>query len=1696
MTNTAPGAVLRFPNTGCWAQIDSGGWSRAVSTGAATFEAWIRTTTPDSQTIVLGSNDPGATPRLSVGGDRLAVYWDTSGQGGGWTSADTRPVTDGQWHHVAVVFDQGAMTFYKDGSPTADQLSVPSPQQAAGALQLGSGFGSTTGFVGDLYDVRVWSVARTAEQVNSARWALPAGTEPGLTVATSFGVSGNSITNLADGSVSRPSGASVVAGDVPAPTYALSLGGGNSGVEMGAKDLGVASNAATLECWMRVPSTGAATSAQSLMWLTVDPVESASLDYLGGDQLGVSLGGRSYPSADTRVISDGNWHHVAVVISNWVVTFYKDGVATADTIQLPSTGEVEIGIFVDAGVGTPQESSPLPEAFSGELYDLRVWGTARTTAQVSGYRYVPLTGSEPGLKTLVGFSGTTVVNLAESSAEPGTYGSVSVVIPDQLPQQALPTNVWTFPTPGESPVAPSLSAQGGTLCIQNTSTDSYLHCVDLETGQTSWTYDPAAAEGGSYPTSIIPWSVTVSGQTALLEVQQQVSSSTKTVTFAEIHMVDLTTGTLVGVLPTVISGAWQLLTRPVVANGTVFVGYTAGGQTGGPKETVLAWATVNDRLLEFTSQYWLLEDHQMVVASAMTTPVADAANVYVATTVGASSWVTAIPFGSEDPAAATWETPPLAPVTANPVLSGDTLFIPAGGTMLAVSTANGAEVWSHRLSSAPVTATPVVIGSTLYVGSTDGTLYALDAATGNELWRVDTGSPINTDLVSEMGLLYFANAGVADTGPAPAFLAVDTTSQGQDILTYPVPGADTILVDRAGVSNGVAYFYGAANVYAVNMANVAHEFSVDSKLIVEDYDTSGAGTTPKAAVGNNTTYRVTLAVKDENGFPRVNQVVKLWSAGPLHVINQGAAVTLTPDQPVWMATDSSGNLTLALSAYDSGTPDGNPNVACPALFAWSNFMPAGEAIVIYPDHESLTSLSSVQGPDSSVDRAAVGGDRAPLTLGAATDYKGDSLIASHYTDADSLTAIASTIRNTVGTRNPASVGAAPGLGAQRYVKAGVVRNVHYATNPAAAGTRPYYPGADQIFTMDLSDTSVTPSYSTSYDDSRPAGYNPVQDTSDVIGAPASIGSIFHHIEDYATNVVKGAEQVGKMAWKFTEGAVMTVIHTVENEYDLVISTLEDAITAVTGFFKAVVADVRKVVEWLSAMFNWDHILTNHTWLKNTLNNGSTGIFDRLQTWLNGELKGTSTDLTSTLTALSPTASANVGSTAQSTAGQTVQTQQAGNSDPNAVYNQQGQNNANQCTWMQQKTNENAAGGSAGGAVALDAAAFDPTAILTALTTFLTSAEAALHNPEFQSLPGDLEAAVRALKDSFSDPKALLSTALPDLMKAFEDLAKGLVDFANALAGDLLKLLAALLEQVVDFLAQPINIPFVSDLYRLITGDQLSLLDLICLLAAVPMTILLEVITGAPTVPTATVSLPPGSALALGREQLGMSAEEAGLIVTGVVSFILGEIGAVMDTYLLGIEVRGSRMPSFLTLVNYLDFGVDFVGYGFQMVSAYGWASWEAHDWVFWGVQGAPQALNFAYLFRDDADSEQQAGRDIFFGALFLVFSGMYADIWPSSYRNAPTATGLVISANVFGNVQAITEIIQIDDVENMPVEAVIKMVLYTVGNVLSLTGNMLNAAHPAPPSAAAPGRGTEKRKGLSEPGSGSCPGGCPPRWGV
>ena len=569
---TVTGPVLDFPATDGWGNV-GGNWAQSVSTDAATFEAWIRTTSKASQTIVIGSNQPGATPRISVGGDQLSVYWSTAGAAPEWTSADTTPVTDGQWHHVAVVFDGGAITFYKDGVATADRLTVGEAQQAAGTFQLAAGFGSVTGFTGELYDVRVWSVARSAQQIASWRWAPLSLTEPGLTVRTSFDPARQQIINLVGGAAGSITAGTIITADLPSPSCALSFSGGaQDAVDLLAGAQFADSSAATFECWMKMSTAaGVAATAQPLMCVAQigdqQPVVQPRFAYAGNDALSFLWGQTAYQSADTRPVSDGAWHHVAVVFNQNYVTFYKDGVAAADVFQMPAS-ETSQGLFqIGAAAGT------MP-AFNGELYDVRVWNTARTPAQISSYRYVTLTGTEPGLQALFNLSGVnpalpvTLVNQV-TNQHAGLAGNAAVV-PAALPQQPLPASVWTYPIPGESPAGPLLSPQG-LLCTDNDTGGTggaFLRSVELETGQVRWSYD--VRQQSELTSVIIPAAVGSDGQTAYVGVQSPYKDTT--VNFVEIHAVNVADGTPVWQQPAHLAPATAFLTRPVVLAGTLYAG--------------------------------------------------------------------------------------------------------------------------------------------------------------------------------------------------------------------------------------------------------------------------------------------------------------------------------------------------------------------------------------------------------------------------------------------------------------------------------------------------------------------------------------------------------------------------------------------------------------------------------------------------------------------------------------------------------------------------------------------------------------------------------------------------------------------------------------------------------------------------------------------------------------------------------------------------------------------------------------------------------------------------------------------------------------------------------------------------------------------------------------------------------------------
>lgn len=190
-----------------------------ITSDAATVEAWIKTTADVQQTVVLAQGPPGARPRVTIGpSSQIGVYWSPQGSGGGYGSSDTRPVTDGAWHHIAVVFDKGQITFYKDGVATPDTGTMhdleTSDDSSQNALQLGAGLGSATTFTGQLYDVRVWRVARSSTDISGSMLTTPTGKELGLAACVS--VADGTVRDLVTGGQGALAGsARIVAGPAP-----------------------------------------------------------------------------------------------------------------------------------------------------------------------------------------------------------------------------------------------------------------------------------------------------------------------------------------------------------------------------------------------------------------------------------------------------------------------------------------------------------------------------------------------------------------------------------------------------------------------------------------------------------------------------------------------------------------------------------------------------------------------------------------------------------------------------------------------------------------------------------------------------------------------------------------------------------------------------------------------------------------------------------------------------------------------------------------------------------------------------------------------------------------------------------------------------------------------------------------------------------------------------------------------------------------------------------------------------------------------------------------------------------------------------------------------------------------------------------------------------------------------------------------
>ena len=121
------------------------------------------------------------------GGIQYSSSWQTSGRLRFMTNiADdygtvSNAVTTDEWHHIAVVLTATTRTIILDGVATTQQITNSAYDYSTGKLYLGWDSGAANrALKGAIDEVRIWSVAKTAQEIEAARTDTLNGDEAGL----------------------------------------------------------------------------------------------------------------------------------------------------------------------------------------------------------------------------------------------------------------------------------------------------------------------------------------------------------------------------------------------------------------------------------------------------------------------------------------------------------------------------------------------------------------------------------------------------------------------------------------------------------------------------------------------------------------------------------------------------------------------------------------------------------------------------------------------------------------------------------------------------------------------------------------------------------------------------------------------------------------------------------------------------------------------------------------------------------------------------------------------------------------------------------------------------------------------------------------------------------------------------------------------------------------------------------------------------------------------------------------------------------------------------------------------------------------------------------------------------------------------------------------------------------------------------
>jgi hypothetical protein len=541
-----------------------------------------------------------------------------------------------------------------------------------------------------------------------------------------------------------------------------------------------------------------------------------------------------------------------------------------------------------------------------------------------------------------------------------------------------------------------------------------------------------------------------------------------------------------------------------------------------------------------------------------------------------------------------------------------------------------------------------------------------------------------------------------------------------------------------------------------------------------------------------TTYRTQINIVDQFKNPQQNLDVTLSAQTEIAIWVEGKTYQLNANQTASLKTNALGTLTIVTPARGLHTPELTVTAANLPAFT---FQPDGEIHTYMAGSGTLNTLPPLSG--STLQNAQV--DGAPLAPSLANNP-------------DLASSASQGIQHAMQTQ--------PGQNGQKSLleEAGVVgwaldlrdrNHPRFTRFNSHAEMDAYKQGAfAEVGETVLGDW---------WDDVK----NFFEEVWNGIKSAAI--AVTHWIVDTVNKVVSFIAKVGE-----------ELVHLA----NLVIKGIEEVISIVQSIFAAIEAFVEKVIKWLEAFFSWQDMIDTKNALKSALNKFGPYLDDLIETQGDQLLDDFFTKAEDAVKEKFKNFKA------QFTQGQNVQSLitgaqasrlQAGArpvlafADGTPVqpsdFSGHVQNN-----WLLDKIINYFLG-----APDLQTIS-DLDKPLNDLSSSLSSAA--------QDFIAAMDDFGEGIKQFFTDPKDFGSVGVVDFLNGIEQLILAALKFADGVIKALLDTIAVVAKNVGELLTIPLEIPLITPLLNLIGIPDVSIADLFCLLAAIPMTLVYKLIHGA------------------------------------------------------------------------------------------------------------------------------------------------------------------------------------------------------------------------------------------------------------